>query len=312
EQAALLWLAALVTDGLPPREIFSAVSDEVAQLFSAGGLVLRFEEDGLAIISVGASAGADIPAGTRWEFEEGMASLEVYRTGRSARVAALRWSPGTGPAAETAERGGIVSSVSNPILVQSRLWGAITVFSTSERLPDETEDRLERFSQLVATAIANAESREAMSRTRDALERVAAEQAALRRVATLVAQGVAPAEVFSAVTQEVARVFSSVEAPLVATVIRFDPGPECVLVGASRAYEREPVGSRWAPRDLYVSTRVLRTGRSARVDEADLEAMGGVDAQVLRLRGFLHQVGTPVVVESRLWGAMTLNSAEAL
>ena len=227
EQAALLRLATLVAEGVPPHEIFSAVSDEVARLFGSSGLVLRFEEDGLGIVSVGVSGGIDIPVGRRWEFEEGMASLEVYRTGSSARVDAFDWSSGSGPAAETAERVGIVSSVSNPILVQSRLWGAITVLSTSERLPDETEDRLERFSQLVATAIANAESRDAVSRTRDALERVADEQAALRRVATLVAQGAAPAEIFAAVSAEVDRVFGLDPATSdVAAVGHLDPGPE--------------------------------------------------------------------------------------
>ena len=153
EQAALLRLATLVADGVPPHEIFSAVGDELAQLFAANGLVLRYEEDGLGIVSVGVSGDIDIPVGTRWEFEEGMASLEVYRTGSPARVDRFDWSAGDGPAAETAERVGIVSSVSNPILVQSRLWGAITAFSTDERLPDETEERLERFSQLVASAI---------------------------------------------------------------------------------------------------------------------------------------------------------------
>jgi PAS domain S-box-containing protein len=142
--------------------------------------------------------------------------------------------------------------------------------------------------------------------------RTGSEQAALRRLATLVAQGVPPAELFSAVTKEVAQVFSGVEPPLVATVIRFDPGPECVLVGASRPYEREPIGSRWVPKDLYVSARVLRTGRSARVNEGDLESLGGPDAEVLRLRRFLFQIGSPVVVDGRLWGAMTLNSKEAL
>ena len=138
------------------------------------------------------------------------------------------------------------------------------------------------------------------------------EQTALRRVATLVAQGVSPAELFSAVTKEVAYVFSRVQSSLLASVIRFDPGPEGVLVGASRPYELEPIGSRWSPKELYVSTRVLRTGRSARVDQVDLDSLGGPDADVLRLRGFLYQVGSPVVVEGRLWGAMTLNSREAL
>ena len=120
------------------------------------------------------------------------------------------------------------------------------------------------------------------------------------------------ADLFSDVTKEVAQVFADADPSLVASVIRFDVGPECVLVGASRAYEREPVGSRWKPKDLYVSTRVLRTGHSARVDEADLDSLGGPDADVLRLRGFLHQVGSPVVIDGRLWKAMTLNSKEAL
>ena len=145
-----------------------------------------------------------------------------------------------------------------------------------------------------------------------AVRRLTDEQAALRRVATLVAEGVPSAELFAAVTTEVAHVFSDVDPALVVTVIRFDPGPECVLVGESREYEREPLGARWAPRDLYVSARVLRSGSSARVDEADLDAIGGPDAEVLRLRGFLYQVGSPIIVEGQLWGAMTLNSSQEL
>ena len=44
----------------------------------------------------------------------------------------------------------------------------------------------------------------------EALERLSAEQAALRRVATLVARGTKPAEVFSAVSKEVDRLFDLV------------------------------------------------------------------------------------------------------
>jgi len=54
---------------------------------------------------------------------------------------------------------------------------------------------------------------------------------------------------------------------------------------------------------------VLRTGRSARVDEAELDTVGGPDADVLRLRGFLYQVGSPVVVEGELWGAILVSAA---
>ena len=49
-------------------------------------------------------------------------------------------------------------------------------------------------------------------------------------------------------------------------------------------------------------TRVLRTGLSARVDETDVTAGDGPDTELLRRQGFLYQIGSPVVVEGRLWG----------
>jgi signal transduction histidine kinase len=307
EQAALRRVATLVAEGVPPSEVFSAVSREVSGVFPSRpdntATVVRFDS-GPECVLVGASKPVrETPLGTRWQPNDLYVSTRVLRTGASARVDESDLSVG-GFAAEQMRRQGYLSQVASPIVVDGRLWGAMTV-SAEETLPADTEERLEKFTELVATAIANAESRQV-------LDQLAEEQAALRRVATLVAQGVPPPELFSAVTTEVARVFSGVDPSLVATVIRFDPGPESVLVGGSRPYESEPIGSRWAPKDLYVSTRVLRTGGPARVDAADLESLGGPDADALRLRGFLHQVGSPVVVEGRLWGAMTLNSNEAL
>ena len=61
--------------------------------------------------------------------------------------------------------------------------------STDQPLPPDTEARPASFTELVATAIANAESRAALTR-------LAEEQAVLRRVATLVAQGVPPVQIF--------------------------------------------------------------------------------------------------------------------
>jgi hypothetical protein len=69
-------------------------------------------------------------------------------------------------------------------------------FDREQALPPGTEARLADFTEIVATAIANAESR-------TGLARLAEEQAALRRVATLVARGTAPEEVFAAVVDEV-------------------------------------------------------------------------------------------------------------
>jgi PAS domain S-box-containing protein len=305
EQAALRRVATLVARGEQPAQIFAAVSDEVGRLFGSDlASVGRFDNDLQAIIVVGLANVDAVPIGSRWELDDSMSAAAVYRSGRSARVDGVDWSEVDVSIAQVGRQLAVVSSVSSPIIVEGRLWGAITVVA-KEPLPRDAENRLEKFTELVATAIANVESR-------GAVERLADEQAALRRVATLVAEGVPPTELFSGVTTEVAHVFSDVDPVLVASVIRFDPGPESVLVGASRAYEQEPLGARWAPKDLYVSTRVLRTGSSARVDEADLDSAGGPDADVLRLRGFLYQVGSPIVVEGSIWGAMCLNSRQEL
>src|SRR5947208_2831214 len=90
-----------------------------------------------------------------------------------------------------------------PIIAAGRLWGAMVVSGTDERpIPGFTATRLADFTELLATAIANVESR-------DALERLADEQAALRRLATLVACGVPRDEIFTAVSDEVGRLFGT-------------------------------------------------------------------------------------------------------
>jgi signal transduction histidine kinase len=180
EQAALRRVATLAARGVPPVEIFSAVSDEVAGLFGAQAAVLRFEEDGPAVVFVGVAKTIELPVGTRWEFQPGMASAEVYRTGRSARVDARDWSSASGPVAGAARRLGIVSSVASPILVEGRLWGAMNVASTDELLPFDLEGRQQKFTELVAAAIANAESRSELAASRARI--VAASDEARRRI----------------------------------------------------------------------------------------------------------------------------------
>jgi signal transduction histidine kinase len=180
EQAALRRVATLAARGVPPVEIFSAVSDEVARLFRAQAAVLRFEHDGPAIVFVGVAKTLELPVGTRWEFQPGMASAEVYRTGYSARVDAKDWSSVNAPVAGAARRLGIVSSVASPILVEGHVWGAMNVASADELLPFGIEGRLEKFTELVATAIANTESRSELAASRARI--VAASDEARRRI----------------------------------------------------------------------------------------------------------------------------------
>ena len=169
-----------MAQGVPPAEIFSAVSDEVARLFGAQAGVLRFEPDGPAVVFVGVSKTLELPVGTRWEFQPGMASEEVYRTGGSARVDAMDWLSASGPVAGAARRMGIVSSVASPIVVEGHLWGAMNIASIDELLPFGLEGRLEKFTELLATAIANAESRSELAASRRRI--VAASDEARRRI----------------------------------------------------------------------------------------------------------------------------------
>ena len=108
----------------------------------------------------------------------------VARTRRAARID--DYSTLEGEIARVGTERGFQSAIGAPMTVEGRLWGVIIAISTDpEPIPERSEARLGQFTELVATAVANAEARQA-------LERVAAEQAALRRVATLVAGGGSP------------------------------------------------------------------------------------------------------------------------
>jgi signal transduction histidine kinase len=98
-----------------------------------------------------------MPVGSRWELDDLPALGQVFRTGRSVRVDEVDYSAARGPLAAIGSRLGVVSTASSPIFVDGRLWGVVTV-SYDKQLPPEAEERLEKFSELIATAIGNAES----------------------------------------------------------------------------------------------------------------------------------------------------------
>jgi signal transduction histidine kinase len=298
EQAALRRVATLVARGVRPDEVFAAVSDEVGRLVGTdSATVMRFDDDGPAVVFVGVASNMSdaYPLGARWEFEDGMASAEVYRTGRSARGGAKDWSTVEGPVGETHHRLGIVSTVASPIVVEGRLWGTMAVQS-QEPLPLDTDGRLEKFTELVATAIANAESRAGLAR-------LAEEQAALRRVATLVAHGAPPEEVFTAVANEVGRLLSAD----MANVCRYESDGMVTFVASASG--RFPAGTRWpigGQRNL--ASIVLETGRPARLDNY-ADATGPL-AEGIRQGGIRSAVGTPIIVEGRLWGLIAAGSGQ--
>jgi signal transduction histidine kinase len=81
----------------------------------------------------------------------------VLRTGRPARID--DFGEATGPLAEEARSFGVRCTIGAPIIVQGHLWGVVIAAATNDQpLPPDTEDRLASFTDLVATAISNAQN----------------------------------------------------------------------------------------------------------------------------------------------------------
>jgi signal transduction histidine kinase len=303
EQAALGRVATLVARGLRPDEIFSAVSEEVGRLFGGEAGIARYEPDGSAMIVVGLTQGFPAVAiGTRCELEDFLAATAVFRTGRAARSDRAAAHGVSGPVAERLRRTGFVSTVDAPIVVEGSLWGVMTVSHPRESLPAGTEERVEKFTELVATAIANAESRAELAASEARARNLAEEQAALRRVATLVARGVLPDELLAAVARESRRVLP-VE---FANLGRYEPDGTITFVAASPGQGILPVGSRWPLGGDNVSTAVAQTGLPVRIDHYP-DATGPI-ADAVRELGSRVAAGAPIVVEGRLWGVLIVSS----
>jgi signal transduction histidine kinase len=301
ELSALRRVATLVAEGVQPEDLFAVVAEEIAHVIDVPLVrVARYEPVGTATECASYSMqGSVIPFGKRSSLE-GTSVLRLVRdSSDAARID--DYSELEGEIAEIARRSGIRSAVGVPIVVAGRLWGAVVV-SSKEQLPEGTEAHLADFTELLATAIANAESRESLARLAD-------EQAALRRVATLVAQDVQPVEIFSAVSEEVGRLFGSETA----AVARFehDP-PSIVVVGVGQSVPGIPIGTRWELDDGSASTEVYCSGRSARIDARDWASVSGPIHEPARRPSLASTVASPISVEGRLWGTIGVSAKEPL
>jgi sugar diacid utilization regulator len=138
-----------------------------------------------------------------------------------------------------------------------------------------------------------------------AYRRLAVEQAALRRLATLVARGVEPLEVFGAVAEEMRRCVPSDTAGL----WRFESDREITIVAAAADPDTLagwPVGTRTAVDGNTLAEVVQRGGRPARIDSYDNFA-GSIAARV-RAVAVRAAVGVPIIVDGRVWGLAAVGS----
>jgi PAS domain S-box-containing protein len=309
EQASLRRVATMVVRAPASEPLFSLVAREVASVLDVPGVIVtRYEPDGTAV-TVGEAFGPDLASaaqflgiGTPMPPDPGTLTALVLDTHGPARVDDLSTSPGTvGEVSRAAELG---SGCAGPIVVNGAVWGKMCVFSrVGTVLPAGTENRLRDFIDLIATAIANYEARAELAASEARAGELADEQAALRRVATLVARGVNPEEIFSAVTNEMAHLFGSPQA----CVGRFEPdGSAMVVVGVSDGIRGISIGSRWELEDFMASTGVYRTGGPVRVERSDFEHVSGPMADVLREIGAVSNVGAPIIVEGKQWGFVTV------
>jgi signal transduction histidine kinase len=149
EQAALRRVATLVARAVPASELFEAVVVEVRRLLGADSArLLRFTGARTVVTVVGPPDGAG-------ELAADSAAGIVADTGRPARV---RGGPGSH---------GAQSEVGAPIVVEGRLWGVVVAaFDRDDALGADTEERMAQFTELVATAIANANSRAELASSR--------------------------------------------------------------------------------------------------------------------------------------------------
>ncbi|HET6986333.1 MAG TPA: GAF domain-containing protein, partial [Kribbella sp.] len=297
EQSALRRVATLVAESDSPVAVFEAVTREVGLLSGADlARMERFEADGTVTgVAAWSRVVARLTVGTRIELDGLSVAREVRQTSRPVRLESFVGA--TGAIAEEAQALGIRSSVGCPILVAGEVWGVIAASTkTDEPFAANTESQIASFTELVATAVENAESRAE-------LRRMADEQAALRRVATLVARGAERKLVFAVVAEELGQLSGAD----MTAIFRFESDGTATLMG-SRGLGRSDmrVGDRRTLQPESAIGAVQATCESARYDLDD--------AMRQRLPDYVEEydiqsaVASPIVVEGLCWGGISIAS----
>ena len=303
EQAALGRVATLVARGVPPADIFAAVAAEAAELFHVSFVRLyRYEAVGVAALVASAGELARDPGRIlRFPADDPSLAASLQRTGQACRVDDYTQLHSVG--SHMARDLGITTGVGVPVIVSGSVWGSLILATGNDRppLPADALDRLGAFTELVGTAIAN-------SAARAEIERLAEEQAGLRRVATLVARGAATEEVFAAVAREVSDVMHFP----IAAVQRFEDDGQAttmIAVWSDRPHPFRP-GTRWPVHRSGLAAQMLRTGRAARM--AGFANRRGAFAATARRVGLESVAAAPIIVNDAVWGLVTIASADPL
>jgi signal transduction histidine kinase len=301
EHVALRRVATLVARQPPRAEVFGAVTREAGMLLGARitGLLRVEPGEKEAVIVAGWSRdpAAALPIGSRGVLDGRGLVGRIMQTGRPVR---LEDYDETGETVAAQMRDiGVRSAVAGPIVLGERIWGALSAaWPAAESIPPGAEERVAAFAELVSYAIDNAEAR-------SDLQQLADEQAALRRIATLVAQGTEAGTVFDAVCSETGRLFAATTVNLV----HFTPdGYNLTMSGWSLRGVHVPTGTRLSLQGDTINSLVQRTAAPGRFDSYE-GAAGELAARVREL-GIRSEVGAPVIVEGHVWGALIAGTDE--
>jgi signal transduction histidine kinase len=145
----------------------------------------------------------------------------VSRTGRTARLDDV--TQATGPIGDVVRAAGVRSVVGAPVIVDGRTWGVLAAIWTDRGPPpDDTEERMASFAELLDTAIANADSRDELAASRARV--LAAGDNARRRVVRDLHDGAQQRLVHTIITLKLAR-----------RALEQDPGEARALVAEALA-----------------------------------------------------------------------------
>ncbi len=265
EQAALRRVAELAAREATAEGVLDAVTVQASGLTGVDfTTLLRYEPDGSTEIVAVDGAPEGVVVGMRAPGTGDGAVQRVWRTGHAARIDNLAQMSGHWP--KVAHGFGFSTSAAVPIVIQGGLWGALVAVGRREPLPKTSEKHLTSFAELVGIAISAAQARKE-------LRVLADEQAALRRVAELVARGAAVDEVFAAVATEASKLLGDVATAL----LRYDGDRVAVAVAVCNS--PTPLGLRIP-----------------------------FQAEMARMLGVGAGVAVPVTVEGHVWGTLTTST----
>ena len=165
--------------------------------------MLRYEDDGSATVVASWGALGDVlVVGTRMPVEGENVTALVRRTGRPARID--DYATASGSLGDRMRELGVSAAVGCPIVVDGRLWGAMVAAQRRpSRCPPDTESRVAKFTELIATAISNVQARSDLAASRARIAAAADEER--RRVVRDLHDGAQQRMVHTVVTMKLAR-----------------------------------------------------------------------------------------------------------